>query len=276
MEVLVVIAILAVLVGLLLPAVQRARAAALRIQSMNNLKQIALATQNFSQTYQNTLPSISGFNTVSQRVEVNVFISILPFLEQGNLYAAYTAKFGEDTVDSRYVLKPYLDPADPTLPTPANAVSSYAASALVFAPRMRLADLTDGTSNTIAYSEHYSLNCGGTEFTWAYKDIMRRNPPTRLGIAVYRRATFADKALGDVFPEATDTPGTTAASVPGLTFQVHPKQSECNPRIAQSPHNGLPVALCDGSVRVLAAGMSENAYWAAVTTDTGDLLGSDW
>lgn len=275
-EVLVVIAILAVLIGLLIPAVQKARAAASRIQSMNNLKQIALATQNFSQTYDNSLPSISGYNFVAHDFEVNVFISILPFLEGGNLFASYTAQFGKDTVDSRYVLKPYLDPADPTLPTPPNAVCSYAASALVFGPRMLLINLTDGTSNTIAYTEHYSLNCGGTEFTWAWKDVTIRKPPFLSGIVVYRRATFADQGAGDVIPVTNRNLGGTVASLPGLTFQVHPKQSECDPRIAQSPHAGLLVALCDGSVRMLAAGMSETTYWAAVTPGAGDVPGSDW
>lgn len=279
-EVLVVIAILAVLIGLLLPAVQKARAAALRIQSMNNLKQIVLATQNFSDTYDGILPSISGYNFATYNVEANVLFMILPFLEQGALYAAYASQFptrpGQTIVDSRYVLKTYIDSADPTLPSPPEGVSSYAASALVFAPRSRTAQLTDGLSNTIAYTEHYALNCGGSKFTWAWDNAVIINPPSSSGIRVYRRATFADKALGDVFPVTTAIPGGTIASVPGLTFQIHPKQSECDPRIAQSPHEGLLVALCGGSVRSLAPGMSETTYWAAVTPASGDILGPDW
>jgi hypothetical protein len=267
------------LIGFLLPAVQKARAAALRIQSMNKLKQIELATQGFSDTYDGNLPSINGMNNVTHNLEVTVLFSILPFLEQGNLYAAYTAQFarpGQTVVDSRYVLKPFLDSADPTLPSPPEGVSCYAASALVFAPRSRLAQLVDGTSNTIAYTQHYAFNCGGSEFTWAWDQADINYPPTPFGIVVFRRATFADKALGDVFPVTTAIPGGTIASVPGLTFQVNPKQGDCDPRIAQSPHNGLLVALCDGSVRSLAPGMSETTYWAAVTPNAGDILGPDW
>jgi prepilin-type N-terminal cleavage/methylation domain-containing protein len=277
-EVLVVVAILAVLIGLLLPAVQKARSVAMRIQSMNNLKQIELATQNFSDTYAGGLPSISGYNFSTHKIEVNVLFSLLPFLEQGNLYAAYTAQFarpGQTVVDSRYVLKPYLDSADPTLLSPPEGLSSYAASALVFAPRSRVAQLTDGLSNIIAYTEHYAFNCGGAQFTWAW-DGIEISPPTSLGISVYRRATFADKVAGDVVPVSSTNPGGTIASVPGLTFQVNPKQSECDPRIAQSPHNGLLVALMDGSVRSLASGMSETTYWAAVTPASGDIFGPDW
>src|SRR5205809_1054298 len=96
-EVLVVIAIIAVLIGLLLPAVQKVREAAARAQCMNNLKQIGLGTINCAQTYQDLLPPgpygmypTTGPNagTAAYNGSGGAFFHILPFIEQDNYYKA--------------------------------------------------------------------------------------------------------------------------------------------------------------------------------------------
>src|SRR4051794_17474753 len=85
-ELLVVIAIIAVLIALLLPAVQAAREAARRSQCVNNLKQLALAANNYESTY-GCLPPGHFFSryestSTSWYYGANCFLFMLPFLEQ--------------------------------------------------------------------------------------------------------------------------------------------------------------------------------------------------
>src|SRR5438309_10559877 len=78
-ELLVVIAIIGVLVGLLLPAVQKVREAAARTQCINNMKQLGLGFHNFHDTY-------GTFPVEGTTQQVTIYTRMLPFIEQDALY----------------------------------------------------------------------------------------------------------------------------------------------------------------------------------------------
>src|SRR6202048_1399206 len=83
-ELLVVIAIIAILIGLLLPAVQKVREAAARTQCANNIKQLNLAVHNYASANDSNLPPITATRPVTGSFNFVLF----PYLEQDNLYNA--------------------------------------------------------------------------------------------------------------------------------------------------------------------------------------------
>ncbi|MDR3639571.1 MAG: DUF1559 domain-containing protein [Isosphaeraceae bacterium] len=121
-ELLVVIAIIAVLIALLLPAVQAARGAARRIQCVNNLKQLALATMNYEST-NGVFPPGQMKMATKPPWGITLFVGLLPYVEQQPLYNAWNFSYGFDnlygtTARSATLINALLCPADiiPTNP----------------------------------------------------------------------------------------------------------------------------------------------------------------
>jgi prepilin-type N-terminal cleavage/methylation domain-containing protein len=268
-ELLIVIGIVGVLAALILPAAQRVRERATRLQSENNLRQIVLAVHNFASAHDSELPSIdeTGPNT-----HVSLFFALLPYIEQGTIYASLLEH------SELLPVRTYQSPADPTLARDNTGHASYAANAWAFSSTPSLVrTFPDGTATTIAFAEHYASSCSGVYYDWTQ---------TQLHSMQVRRATFADGGpvapntgnYGDFHPVTTGPPPVSRGSEPNptATFQVAPPVDQCCPLLAQTPHrSGMLAAWADGSVRILSAGMSVEAYWGAVTPAGNEVLGAD-
>ena len=271
-ELLVVIAIIAILLGLLLVAVQRVREAAMQVESKNKLKQIVLATHHYAAAHNQRLPT-STWEANSPNMYISLFAAILPYIEQGNVFREFQQRTGP--VWTRYRIMTFISPADPTAEAGfadgMTSLSSYAANGQVFSNSPRLpTTITDGTSNTIAFGEHYSYKCGGTSFDWTQGQFN--------SISDRRQATFAQ--MNDCTPTTAGNPPVSGPRTPypnDATFQVAPALSKCKSDFAQTPHrSGMIVAMADGSVRTLSPSISPAAYWGAVTPAGGEILGLDW
>src|SRR5437660_4147749 len=125
-ELLVVIAIIAILIGLLVPAVQKVREAAARANCQNSLKQLGLACHSFHDTYKRFPIAVDRGNLSTQWL--GWIAQILPYFEQGNLYKLVT---GDATTFAQGRMQPIpmlICPSDPRGMEPitsATAIYSY-------------------------------------------------------------------------------------------------------------------------------------------------------
>jgi prepilin-type N-terminal cleavage/methylation domain-containing protein len=250
-ELLVVIAIIAVLMGLLLPAVQRAREAVARTTCVNKVKQLNLAVHAYADVHAGELPPL--FKPSLSGVAQTWGYQTLPYVEQTAWYGV-----GATTSIHSVVMGVFLCPSDPSAPTglcPHGwGLMNYAPNFQVFGivlaaggadvPRYKIGTIPDGISNVLFIAERYGLP-GGGEACW---DNMPLN------------------AYGSQF-------AWNSTSVPEVG--VPPAQADyLRPN---TPHPaGCTVGVGDGSVRSVRPEMRQTTWWNLCVPDDGNPLESDW
>jgi prepilin-type N-terminal cleavage/methylation domain-containing protein/prepilin-type processing-associated H-X9-DG protein len=299
-ELLVVIAIIAILIGLLLPAVQKVREAANRMQCQNNLKQLSLAVQNCAQTFNNLLPPSLGSypngnaNFYKGRCSSTsdafggCFYHLLPFIEQGNLYnltrcpngLGYDVEKGGGGIAERTPIKMLVCPSDPTanngLAGGWAAVGSYCFNGMTFrgenVPVFFPASITDGTSNTIFFSEQYAG--ANPIFPESIVSLWWWNYNSFQTPLHYDGWCGANGYSGPVYLPLFQplVSYCTSNVVPVGSYRV----SACLCR-ATSPHTGgINVGMADGSVHLVSQGISGITWYYACNPQDGIPLGPDW
>jgi prepilin-type processing-associated H-X9-DG protein len=247
LQLLVLLALLLFVLGLLVPFLARARAVAARSVSVNNLKQICLASHSFHDVNRQFPPAVGSI--AGQQTPGTAHFFLLPYLEQANLYNQAEGSVWKNRTYA-VAVPVFVSPKDTSAPASNRyqgwlATTNYAANWMVFKQGgMRIANIADGTSNTLMFAERYQV-CRDNPCGWAYASLY------------YWAPVFGYFSYGK--------------------FQAAPGPDECNPALAQSlDPDGINAGFCDGSVRHIVPTVSPQTWWYLTDPSDGMVIGNDF
>jgi prepilin-type N-terminal cleavage/methylation domain-containing protein/prepilin-type processing-associated H-X9-DG protein len=304
-ELLVAIAIIAVLIALLVPAVQQVREAASRSQCENNMKQVALALHSYHDSNK-SFPIGVACNPVTGLNRVTWMVHLLPFIEQNDLYQLVNLAVGVDgstTNDPAYSQRVpiYSCPSD-TIATfvgwgglplaRSNIVGCFSADGIMMSSdavfyydptknpsskltlfnynvTRRMAMVTDGLSNTTAISEVISGPSGLFDERGIWSDCWGAQYSQ-----LYTPNTNVPDAVWSVVANTTYNFCATTSGQPKLDAPCNGSAPTWNSEIysARSYHQGgVNAGLADGSVRFISNDISV-AAWQGLGSINGEEL----
>jgi prepilin-type N-terminal cleavage/methylation domain-containing protein len=307
-ELLVVIAIIAILIGLLLPAVQKIREAAARVQCQNNLKQLSLALHN----HHDAVGAFPRGRTIPNSMAFSAQARLLPFIEQENAgkLVDYTVAWNHANNAPAIAvrIKTFLCPTDPMASVPANlaplsyrvnegttvamwqGASDAAGVNNALPPNngpffcnepYKFADITDGTSNTAGFSEHLTGDFSDAVATEKADTFRPGTYPATADEAVAQCNAIAPADL--VAKQGFSNVGAPWLygyhSTSSYWHQNRPNGRSCMfppSRImttATSNHTGgVMVGMLDGSVRFVRDSIQLDAWRAMGTRNGGEVF----
>jgi type II secretory pathway pseudopilin PulG len=291
-EALAVLAVFAMLLGLMPPAAQRMQDRANRAKTQNNLKQLGLAAHNYYSTF-NQFPSGNDANNFSAGAH------LLPFIEQDNVYKTIDFKKPmDDKVNAQarqLMIRTFLSPMDPVKTVSMdygatnylfNAGSKYSLTdndGVFFQnSTIRFPDIQDGTSNTLMIGE--TLKGDGN---------VRATDVKRQHVALKKEALkdLKDDSGVKEFKDDKDIAADRCASwMDGRflqgTFAANRVLNDEKPDVTcegagglsglRSRNDTVSVAICDGSVRAISTKIDVKVWKALATRNGGEVIPGDF